>query len=109
MTAIDAARDDLANRTDAFKALGDPVRMDLFLRITSAEEISCTDLVAEADVTASTVSYHVKILKAAELVSVRKHGRNYYYTARPAALIEIAALLNLLATARPTRKGEPAA
>lgn len=109
MTAIDAARDDLANRTDAFKALGDPVRMDLFLRIASAEEVSCTDLVAQADVAASTVSYHVKILKAAGLVSVRKQGRNYHYTAQPAALIELAALLNLVATAQPAKRSESAA
>lgn len=108
MTAIDAMRDDLANRTDVFKALSDPVRMDLFLRIAAVDEISCTDLVDEADVTASTVSYHVKTLKAAELVTVRKQGRNYHYTAQPAALIELAALLNLLATAKPTRT-KPAA
>lgn len=109
MTAIDDARDGLANRTDVFKALGDPVRMDLFLRIAAADEISCTDIVAEAEVTASTVSYHVKILKTAGLVTVRKQGRNYHYTAQPAALIELAGLLNILATNKPISRAKPVA
>ena len=109
MTGMDAMRDDLLNRTDVFKALSDPVRLDLLVRIAAVNEISCTDLVADADVTASTVSYHVKILKAAELVAVRKQGRNYHYAAKPAALIEIAALLNLLATTKPARRTKHAA
>lgn len=91
-------RDELVSRTDVFKALSDPVRMDLLTRIAAVDEVSCTDLVEEAHVTASTVSYHVKILKAAELVAVRKEGRNYHYTVRPEALIELATMLNLLAT-----------
>ncbi|GAA4866714.1 metalloregulator ArsR/SmtB family transcription factor [Saccharopolyspora cebuensis] len=99
MSAFDDVRDGLANRTDVFKALSDPVRMDLFLRIATADEISCTEIVADADVSASTVSYHVKILKTAGLVAVRKQGRNYHYTARPAALIELADLLTGIATA----------
>ncbi|MDR7304615.1 hypothetical protein JOF55_004859 [Haloactinomyces albus] len=33
----------LGESTDAFKALGDPVRMDLFLRIATVDEVSCTD------------------------------------------------------------------
>lgn len=100
MTAFDDVREGLAARTDVFKALSDPVRLDVFLRITAIDEISCTDIVAEANVAASTVSYHVKILKAAGLVAVRKQGRNYHYTARPAALTELAGLLNALAANR---------
>lgn len=93
----DSAYAQLAASTDAFKALGDPVRMDLFLRIAAVDEISCTDLVAEADVTASTVSYHVKLLKVAGLVAVRKEGRNYHYAARPEGLDRLGRLLTTLA------------
>lgn len=68
---------------EAFKALSDPVRVQLFARIAAAGgEKSCTDLVQEAHVGASTVSYHIKILKSASLVDVRKAGRNYFYTLR---------------------------
>ena len=109
MTTLEDVCDDLVHRTDVFKALSDPVRMDLFLRIAAVEEISCTALVAEADVSASTVSYHVKILKAAGLVAVRKQGRHYHYTPRPAALIHLAGLLNTLATRKPVSPAAPAA
>lgn len=88
----------LVDSTDAFKALGDPVRMDLFQRIATVDEISCTALVAEADVSASTVSYHVKILKVAGLVAVRKEGRNYHYTVRPETLHDLGGLLTTLAS-----------
>lgn len=65
----------------AFKALSDPVRVQLFAHIASREdEMSCTELVQLAHVGASTVSYHVKILKSAKLISVRKEGRNYFYS-----------------------------
>lgn len=79
MTVIDSQH--LEPYVNAFKALSDPVRVQLFARIaTSTGEMSCTDLVNEARVGPSTVSYHVKILKSAGLVQVRKEGRNYYYT-----------------------------
>ena len=65
---------------DVLKALADPVRLDLFMRIAAVDEMSCTQLVDEADVTASTVSYHVKTLRNAGLVAVRKEGRNFHYT-----------------------------
>lgn len=68
---------------EVFKALSDPVRLDLLERIAAVDEMSCTRLVDEANVSASTVSYHVKTLKAAGLVSVRKEGRNYHYTLIP--------------------------
>lgn len=63
------------------KALADPVRLDLYRRIACVEEMSCTRLVADAQVSASTVSYHIKNLKFAGLVEVRKDGRNFFYTA----------------------------
>lgn len=65
---------------DVLKALADPVRLDLFTRIAAVDEMSCTQLVNDAEVTASTVSYHVKTLRNAGLVEVRKEGRNFHYT-----------------------------
>lgn len=76
----------LTNDVDVFKALADPVRLDLLMRIVAVDEMSCTNLVNEAGVTASTVSYHIKTLRAAGLVAVRKDGRNFHYTARVDAL-----------------------
>ena len=69
-----------------FKALADPVRLDLLIRIIDVPEMSCTQLVNDAEVSASTVSYHMKLLKAAGLIGVRKEGRNFFYAARADAL-----------------------
>lgn len=86
----------LAEHAEVFKALCDPVRMDLFLRIAGVSEIACTEIVIEAGVSASTVSYHVKILKSAGLVAVRKEGRNFHYTARLDTVATVAGLLEAL-------------
>ncbi|RQO46099.1 ArsR family transcriptional regulator [Rhodococcus sp. KBW08] len=81
---------------DVLKALADPVRMDLLRRIAAVDEIACTDLVEESHVSASTVSYHVKTLRTAGLVQVRKDGRNFHYTYRPEVVTTLATELNRL-------------
>ena len=85
-----ARRDDVVA---ILKALADPVRLDLFTRIAAVDEMSCTQLVHDADVTASTVSYHVKTLRNAGLVEVRKDGRNFHYAAQSKTIESLAAFL----------------
>ncbi len=86
----------LDEQVEILKALADPVRLDLLRRIAAVDEMACTDLVDESHVSASTVSYHVKTLRTAGLVQVRKEGRNFHYTYRPAAARALAAALNSL-------------
>jgi ArsR family transcriptional regulator, arsenate/arsenite/antimonite-responsive transcriptional repressor len=86
----------LDEQVEILKALADPVRLDLLRRIAAVDEMACTDLVEEAHVSASTVSYHVKSLRTAGLVQVRKEGRNFHYTYRPEAARALAAALNSL-------------
>ncbi|WP_211898017.1 ArsR/SmtB family transcription factor [Saccharopolyspora erythraea] len=62
------------------KALGDPTRLDMLSRMASRDEYPCTTLEHELPVGKSTISYHVKILSQAGLVSVSKKGRFYFYT-----------------------------
>ena len=81
---------------DILKALADPVRLDLLRRIATVEEMACTDLVEESHVSASTVSYHVKTLRTAGLVQVRKDGRTFHYTYRPEVGRALATELNRL-------------
>ena len=81
---------------EILKALADPVRLDLLRRIAAVDEMACTDLVDESHVSASTVSYHIKTLRTAGLVQVRKEGRNFQYTYRPEAARELEAALNSL-------------
>lgn len=78
------------------KAMADPVRFDLLRRIASVREMPCTQLVDEAGVSASTVSYHVRMLRTVNLVTVRKDGRNFHYTFRPETVRALNAALETL-------------
>lgn len=90
----------VAEQVELFKALSDPVRLSLFIRIVDVPEMSCTQLVNDAEVSASTVSYHVKLLKTAGLVAVRKEGRNFFYTARADTLEHLQHMFTDMAAAR---------
>ncbi|HEX9494750.1 MAG TPA: metalloregulator ArsR/SmtB family transcription factor [Candidatus Limnocylindria bacterium] len=65
-----------------YAALSEPVRMEVIRLIQGVEELPCTVLAATLPISKSTISYHIKILYHAELISVRKDGRNYHYTLR---------------------------
>jgi DNA-binding transcriptional ArsR family regulator len=67
---------------EIFKALGDPIRWSILAQIADAGELACTALEDTVPVSKPTISYHTKILQQAELISVRKAGRNYYYSLR---------------------------
>ena len=65
-----------------FSALGEPVRLDMLREIASVEEMPCTVLQAHVGLAKSTCSYHIKILNEAGLITVRRQGRNFFYTAK---------------------------
>nr|AIU93551.1 hypothetical protein LRS1606.117 [Rhodococcus sp. NS1] len=69
-------------KVEVFRALGDPIRLDIMSRMIHSEEVACTDLERILPVSKSTISYHIKVLSGAGLVHVRKEGRNYFYRAR---------------------------
>ncbi|NES17133.1 MULTISPECIES: metalloregulator ArsR/SmtB family transcription factor [Micromonospora] len=87
----------------AFKALGDPVRLQLLSMIASAEggEACVCDLTPAFDLTGPTISHHLKALREAGLVDAERRGTWVYYRARLAILRQLAALL----TVEPTHAG----
>jgi DNA-binding transcriptional ArsR family regulator len=68
--------------TEAFQALGDPIRLQIMSRMVKVPELPCTELEVALPVTKSTISYHIKILYRAGFIDVRKAGRNFFYRAR---------------------------
>lgn len=68
--------------TEIFKALSDPVRWNIIQQMASVDELACVTLEDTLPVSKPTISYHTKILHQAGLISVRKSGRNYYYSLR---------------------------
>ena len=61
------------------KALSEPTRLDMIRLIAASPEYACTSLERELPVSKSTISYHVKILSHADLVSVRREGKFFFY------------------------------
>lgn len=67
---------------EIFNALSEPIRMQIVRQIATADELACTTLDETLPVSKSTISYHIKILNHAHLISVRKDGRYYHYQVR---------------------------
>lgn len=79
-----------------FKALGDPIRLRLLSRITSAPhgEICVCDLTGgDFDVSGPTISHHLKVLREAGLIEGERRGTWVYYRPQPDSLRRLAGLL----------------
>lgn len=78
----------LARRSDGddyvriFKALSEPLRVQIISLFDADDACACTSLEAALPVSKSTISYHIKILSEAGLIGVRKDGRFYHYDLR---------------------------
>lgn len=81
----------------AFKALGDPVRLQLMSMIASAPggEMCVCDLTPAFTLSGPTISHHLKTLREAGLVDAERRGTWVYYRPRPAVLGQLAALLTV--------------
>jgi ArsR family transcriptional regulator len=81
----------------AFKALGDPVRLQLMSMIASAPDgQACVcDLTPAFELSGPTISHHLKALREAGLVDAERRGTWVYYRARCGLLRQLAGLLNV--------------
>ncbi|GAA4712750.1 ArsR/SmtB family transcription factor [Phytohabitans rumicis] len=79
----------------AFKALGDPVRLQLMSMIASAPagEICVCELTPAFTLSGPTISHHLKTLRDAGLVDAERRGTWVYYRPRPGIIRQLAALL----------------
>ncbi|MFN2316464.1 MAG: ArsR/SmtB family transcription factor [Gemmatimonadales bacterium] len=83
-----------------FHALSDPTRLEILERLRGGESCVC-DLQGALDASQSRLSFHLKTLRDAGLVSDRKDGRWVYYRLRPEALDDLTQALGALATPKP--------
>ncbi|GIF23597.1 ArsR family transcriptional regulator [Actinoplanes tereljensis] len=82
--------------SQAFKALGDPIRLQLMSMIASAEggEICVCDLTPAFEISGTTISHHLKVLKESGLVTAERRASWVYYRARPDLMRRLSALLD---------------
>src|ERR1051325_4835070 len=81
-----------------FHALSDETRLSILQRLRCGERCVC-DLTDALDAAQSRLSFHLKVLKDAGLVTDRREGRWMYYTLNTDALAEVAELIEALASA----------
>ncbi|HWR41386.1 MAG TPA: metalloregulator ArsR/SmtB family transcription factor [Patescibacteria group bacterium] len=86
-----------------FKALSNPNRLELYLRIAKAQEASfetgcecfVSDLIESLGIGAPTVSHHIKELANADLVVTEKRGKYLICRVNRDLVAAVAEILNL--------------
>ncbi len=94
-----------------FKALSDPLRLEVIELLRSQEMCVC-DLRDRMEIAQSKLSFHLKTLREAGLISARQDGRWIYYSLNPAEFGELEtylAALGKLGTVRAARVCGPSA
>ena len=70
---------DLTQISAGFRALADPLRMQI-IELLRSQELCVCELCEQLDVSQSKLSFHLKNLKEANLVKARQEGRWMYYS-----------------------------
>lgn len=81
---------------DRFQAVAEETRLGIVRLLTDGERCVC-DLQEAMDAAQSRLSFHLKKLKDAGVVSDRRDGRWVYYSLVPEALEEMRAFLGQMA------------
>lgn len=92
MTKPITSSSDIAQVARWFHALSDETRVQVVELLCGGEQCVC-DLQAALDAAQSRLSFHLKVLRDAGIVSDRKDGRWVHYSLRPEALEEMAQYL----------------
>lgn len=79
----------------AFKALGDPVRVQILSLVASSTsgELCACDLPQELGISQPTVSHHLKLLTEAGILTRQQRGKWAFFRVDQAALSTLRALL----------------
>lgn len=73
---------------ETFKALSDPARREILLMLRNGK-MSAGDIASHFDMTGATVSYHLSILKKADLVFETKQKNFVFYELNTSVFEEI--------------------
>ena len=73
---------------ETFKALSDPIRREI-LELLKKDQLSAGEIGAHFDMTGATISYHLSILKKADLVKETKKKNFIYYELNASVVEEV--------------------
>lgn len=75
-------------KADFFKALANPVRIEILDRLRDGEK-SVKNLAAPFDIEQAAVSQHLAVLRAKRIVKTRKDGNSVYYSITDPAIFDL--------------------
>lgn len=94
-----AGLDETAELAFLFKILADPIRLRLLSQISAHEDgrspgvgVCVCKFTGAFDVTAPTISHHLKVLRESGLLAAQRRGTYVYYWILPGALERVAGL-----------------
>jgi DNA-binding transcriptional ArsR family regulator len=74
---------------ETFKALSDPMRRDILILLKNGKKLSAGEIASHFDISGATISYHLNLLKKAELVMESKYKNFVYYELNTSVVEEI--------------------
>ena len=90
---------------DTFKALSDPARRQI-LELLKRGPLSAGDIGSHFDMTGATISYHLKVLRQADLVFESREKNYIYYQLNTSVLEEIMLWITTLKGEKDHDQGE---
>lgn len=82
---------------EVFKALSDPVRREILVMLRDGS-MTAGDIGGRFDMTGATISYHLNILKKADLLTERREKNYIYYTLNTSVVEDVMLWLSELKT-----------
>jgi ArsR family transcriptional regulator len=79
-----------------FKAVGDPVRVQLLSIIATYDGEPCVcELTKPFDLSGPTISHHLKVLRNVGLIDCRRRGTWIHYWVVPERLADVSSILDI--------------
>lgn len=91
-SGVYVARVDPMVTDDVFAVIAEATRRDILVSLRSGDK-AVGELVEELDASQPTISKHLKVLREADLVSMRAQGQKRYYALNPKPLAGVASWL----------------
>ena len=78
-----------------FKALSDPIRREILMMLREGK-LSAGEISSKFDMTGATISYHLNILKSADLITEERKKNFIYYELNTSVVEEVMLWLSQL-------------
>jgi DNA-binding transcriptional ArsR family regulator len=86
----------LENATEVLRAIAHPLRILIIDMLHQQQAMSVTEIHEQLDIEQAVASHHLRILKDRGVVSVKRDGKNSFYTLTHSAYFDIVSHLGMV-------------